>query len=97
MALFERLIGTEEPKIAIHKFHAVIDEMKQGRLTQAQAKQVLGLSNQEASEALTVLNTVTTEHQFRRMFNYLILGELGVTTPRDYTSRALFVQALPTF
>ena len=97
MSLFTRLIGTEENKLSIHLLHSLIDESKQARITGNQAAEIMGLSVAEKADAVTIIQTLSTEKQFRRFFNYLCLGEQGVTLHHDYTDESLFWVALGTF
>ena len=43
MALIERLLGDEEPKISVHGFFAANQEVVSGNLTAAQVKTYLGM------------------------------------------------------
>jgi len=97
MSLFTRLAGTSEPKIAIHLFHSLLDESKQSRINGNDAATIMDLSADEKTDAITIIQKLSTENQYRRFFNYLCLGELGVKTPHDYTDEALFWIALDSF
>src|SRR3972149_10089051 len=57
MALYERIMGLEEPKISPHVFLPVLAEFHRGRITQSQAESILGLSASEKIEAQTLLAT----------------------------------------
>ena len=50
MALVERLMGVEAPKIPVHDFFAAAQEIISGRLTAAQVKTALGLDVAASTE-----------------------------------------------
>lgn len=97
MSLFKRLIGAQGDKISIHLFHSLIDESKQSRITGNQAADIMNLTTEEKADAVTIIQALSTETQYRRLFNYLALAELNVTTPYDYTEESLFWTSLGTF
>jgi hypothetical protein len=57
MALVERLMGLEEPKIPVHGFFAAANEIVAGRLTIAQVKSYLQMDQaaQDEMDALAAL------------------------------------------
>lgn len=60
MALVERLMGQEEPKIPVHDFFAAAQEIIMGRLTTAQVKNALGLDVEAAAEFDAIAATAPT-------------------------------------
>jgi hypothetical protein len=58
MALYERFMGLEFPRIPVHQFRGVAAEWKRGEITSAQARTALGLSVAEAVEAQTLVDRV---------------------------------------
>ena len=98
MSLFTRIIGINEneDKIAIHLIHALIVEVINNRQTSSTVSAILSLNEDEADDldrALLLLSTVQSKTKSSsRIFNYLLLGEFKVTSPRDYTDEALFWQ-----
>ena len=97
MSLFTRLIGTSGEKLPLHKCHALLDEAKQGRVTIDQVGVMLGLDDNEKSDASLIASKLTTDEKYRRVFNYMCLGELGIKEPYDYTDEDLFWLALESF
>jgi hypothetical protein len=57
MALVERLMGLEEPKIPVHDFFAAAQEIITGRLTAAQVKTALALDAAASTEFDTIAAT----------------------------------------
>lgn len=60
MALVERLMGLEEPKIPVHDFFAAQNEIIAGRLTIAQVKTALGMDAAAQAEYDTLAATAPT-------------------------------------
>jgi len=59
MAIFDRIVGTEDPRIPVHTLSAVLQEYGFGHMTAAQAKACLGpISSSEASELQLLLDAV---------------------------------------
>lgn len=57
MALVERLMGIELPKIPVHDFFAAAQEIIAGQLTAAQVKNALGLDAAASTEFDTLAGT----------------------------------------
>jgi hypothetical protein len=70
MALVERLMGLETPKIPVHKFFAAQSELDAGVITVAQIKNFLNMDASAASEYDALIATAptgtTTAQQFSR-------------------------------
>ena len=60
MALVERLMGLEEPKIPVHDFYAAGNEIIASRLTVAQLKTALVLDAPASTEFDTLVATAPT-------------------------------------
>jgi hypothetical protein len=66
MPLYQRLLGTAEPKIPIHAFQSVMGEWARGKLTGAQAQAVIGaisgapLDAAEQADAQALVATITS-------------------------------------
>lgn len=96
VSLFTRVIGLEEDnKIGLHKMQSVVSEVNLGRLTFDQSVELLGLVGGEVSDLATFfanLTNITGDKTpvSQTIFNYLCLGEMKISTPRDYTDEALF-------
>lgn len=58
MGLYERLTGSESPRIPVHLFSGVLGEWERGKLSSAQAAAALGLSAGEQTEAATLLANI---------------------------------------
>lgn len=50
MSLLNRLIGTEEPKIAVHQFWAAMEETANGEMTVQEIKDYLQMSEEDSDE-----------------------------------------------
>lgn len=61
MGLYERLMGFEDPKIAVHQFMGVMQEISLGFMTGAQGVAAFNLSPSEATEASTLQATIAAE------------------------------------
>lgn len=74
MALIERLMGLEEPKIPVHDFFAAQQEIMVGRLTVTAVKNFLGMDAAAAAEydALIALSPAgNTAAQYFAKTNYV--------------------------
>lgn len=66
MALIERLMGIESPKIPVHQFQSILAEWARGNMTGQQALDAViflsgsGLNAGEIAEAQTLVNSVPT-------------------------------------
>lgn len=108
MGLYDRLLGRDDlgarvqGKIAIHSFQALMAEVARGRLTGAQARDLIPsiakgvpLTASEASEASTLLGTISGSGTARlarakEIDDVLLLGERGATgysTPTEVKTR----------
>lgn len=94
MALVERLMGLEEPKIPVHDFFAAAQEIIVGRLTVAQVKTALNLDAAGQSEFDTLAATAPTGstatalankalwvHSMHAVFILAEAGYAGYNTP----------------
>ena len=60
MALVERLMGLEQPKIPVHTFFAAQSEVMAGRITAAQVKSFLGMNAAAQAEYDALVATAPT-------------------------------------
>lgn len=60
MALVERLMGLEDPKIPVHDFFAAVSEVINGRLTSAQVKTFLALDAAASTQYDLIAATAPT-------------------------------------
>lgn len=58
MALYDRLIGISEPKIAVHQFAAACRELARGQMTAQEVATSFGLDAGEQIEAATLFSAV---------------------------------------
>lgn len=58
MALFARLVGTEEPKLSVHAFAAALFDYVDGEATSAQIASAFGLSAAEQTDLGAVLTKI---------------------------------------
>ena len=85
MALFARLVGSEEPKLPVHQFMAALSELARGQMTRAEIVTAfdltvaedadLGLVIQRAQQELTVTARLLWLHELEQV---LILAEGGL-------------------
>lgn len=61
MAFYRRLIGLDDPKIAIHQFMAAMAEFRRGRVTAAQIATAFNLDAAEQAEVTTLRARVTSD------------------------------------
>ena len=100
MALVERLMGLEEPKIPVHDFFAAAMEIIAGRLTTAQVKTALALDAAGQSEFDTLAATAPTGtsatalankalwvHSMHSVFVLAEGGYAGYNTPANVRSK----------
>lgn len=100
MALVERLMGTETPKIPVHDFFAACHELVMGRLTVAQIKTALNMDASAQSEfdtmvalaptGSTALATAQKAQYVESMHSVFILAEggyAGYNTPANVRSK----------
>lgn len=77
MGLYERLMGIEEPKIAIHGLFAVISEYRRSKITANQGGAILGLNPAERAELGTLIGRVDSgQLTAAEVHDVLIAGEL---------------------
>jgi hypothetical protein len=100
MALVERLMGLEEPKIPVHDFFAAAQEIIAGRLTAAQVKTALALDASASTEFDTIAATAPTGstatalankglwvHSIHSVFILAEGGYAGYNTPAGVRSK----------
>lgn len=54
MALIERLMGLEQPRIPVHQFYSMLAERKRGRVTNAQVIAAFALGAADQTELLAL-------------------------------------------
>ncbi len=88
MALIDRVLGTEEPKIPVHQFMAALAEYKRGAISGAQIVSTFGLSGPEATALQQFLINLDGDTINRAMIHdILLLGETGLYTKTNVMSR----------
>ena len=93
MALLDRLIGSEQPKIGVHQFQAALAEWEDGALTRAEVIAAFAIGQAEESE-LDWLKAryvaAADKERFKKVLdNVLLLAEAGLIydTPAKVQSR----------
>jgi hypothetical protein len=97
VGLYDRLIGTESPKIPVHQFQATLGEFARNRMNGAQAQAAIEfvsgapLDQTATAEAQTLLGTVSGSATARlarvtEIDHVLMLAEVGVS---GYNTAAL--------
>ncbi len=77
--LYERIIGTEEPKIAVHSFMAALGEMERGKITAGTLATAFSLSAAEQTEAATLFNRIVTPLESVSLGGFATLTNMGAT------------------
>lgn len=90
--LYERLVGTQEPKIAVHQFMALLAEVERGKITAGNAASILGLDAAEQTEATTLISKIVTPLESISLGAFVQLSNVG--TSYDAISAS---QGLPMF
>jgi hypothetical protein len=79
MGLWERVVGTEEPKIAVHAFFAMASERRRGKVTDADVYNAFGLSAGEQTEFQTFLALLNKNvRSAQELHEVLIAAESGL-------------------
>ena len=99
MRVIGKNLDESTTKIPVHHIQSLVTEIDRGRLTYADVVLILNLGAVEQQDLVTFLtllsNVVGNKTPVStRVFNYLYLGENGVTQGRDYTDETLFWQML---
>jgi hypothetical protein len=88
MALLDRVLGTEEPKIPIHQFMAALAEYKRGEVTKQNVVDSFSLSAGESTALQTWLDSLDIDAINRAMIHdVLLLGETGLYSKTQVQSR----------
>lgn len=78
MALYERLVGFENPKIPVHQFMALLAERRRGQVTNQQVVDALGLDPAERTELLALVTRVQADTLTAiEIHDVLMLAEAG--------------------
>jgi hypothetical protein len=97
MGLYERLIGTERPKLGVHPFCYALGERVKGQVTSAQIVSAFGLSVDETTEMETLyarLTAPTDEGYAIGSFN--TLTNIGTTFDAIPATKGLGILAVQT-
>lgn len=79
MGLYERLVGTEEPKIAVHNFYAMVTEQRRGKVTSTQTHNAFGLSAGEQTELASLISRLAANKiTGPEVHEVLVLAESGI-------------------
>ena len=96
MSLIDRLVGIEEPRIAVHYFYAAMTEVAAGEFTRAQLVNHFGLDAAEDTELGVIIGyyqatPADRKQEFlefiHRIFMLAEAGAPGYTTGADLNSR----------
>lgn len=94
MALFARLVGTEEPKLGVHQFMAALSELARGRMIRADIVTAFGLSASEDAELGAIIEKVgrvitPSDRLFsiHELEQVLILAEAGLRYTTDASAK----------
>jgi len=77
MSLYTRLIGLDQPKIAVHSFMSYLGEIERGKLTESAAATAFGLSAGEQTELATLVTKVIAPPEFYPMGALVTLTNVG--------------------
>ena len=91
MSLFQRLTspGENEEKIAINKFCGLLNEYYIQQVDREQIVQILNLDQQEVEDLDKILPVIYPQKIINISY-FLMLGELNVYTPKDYSNEVEF-------
>jgi hypothetical protein len=91
MALIDRVLGQEEPKLPVHQFMAALAEYKRGAITGAQVVSAFNLSQAETTQLQSFLSRLDSNNLSREMIHdILMLGEYGLYNRSFVLSRLGF-------
>jgi hypothetical protein len=94
MGLYERLLGTEEPKIHVHAFMAALGEIERGGMTAQQGIDAFGLDAGEQAEASTLIARIVTPKESISLGGFVTLTNVGNAYVSNYAARGLGVVRL---
>ena len=88
MALLDRLLGLEEPKLPTHQFMAALAEYKRGAVTGQQVVDAFGLSEEETTQLQDWLSNLDADTINRQLIHdVLLLGEVELYTRAQVKGR----------
>lgn len=88
MALIDRLLNLEEPKVPVHQFMAALAEYKRGAVTGQQVGDAFNLSVEERTQLQTWLTNIDADTTNRQLIHdVLLLGEYDLYTKQQVISR----------
>jgi hypothetical protein len=96
MGLYERLAGTEEPKISVHAFMSAMGEWERGKIGQPALVSAFGLSAGAETEAVALAAKMGTVHEPHAMSGRVTLTNVGSAYDTNDDSKSLpfvYVQA----
>lgn len=88
MALLDRLLNLEDPKIPTHQFMAALAEYKRGAIAKQNVVDAFDLSIDEATALQAWLDNLDSDTVNRAMIHdILLLGEVGLYSKAQVQSR----------
>lgn len=89
MGLYERLAGTEGPKLPIHQFVGAIGEWSRGLITSSDLQNSFGLSAAELVEANTLMNKLIVPEHYTSLGGFNTLTNVGTAYDTTSASKGL--------
>lgn len=77
MALIERLMGLETPKMHVHQFMAALGEIERSKMTAQQAVNGFSLNTEEQTEATSLIAKIVSPLETIAMGGFLTLTNVG--------------------
>lgn len=94
MALYERLVGTESPKIPVHAWMAALGEVQRGKMTAQQVYDAFALSAGEQTQANAMFALIQPTPETHAMGAYNVLTNVGNTYDATAPSKGLGILLL---
>jgi hypothetical protein len=96
MALYDRLLGFEEPGIPVHTFMAAMSEVERGLMTGAQLATAFALTAGEQTEATTLIAKVLATPEAYAMGAFVTLTNVGTAYDTIAAAKGLGFVAVDT-
>lgn len=94
MGLYERLLGTELPRIPVHTFSSAMSEFERGKMSQAQVVAAFVLTTGEETEVATLLARLIETPEAYPMGAFVTLTNVGTVYDTTGQSKGLGFTAL---
>lgn len=89
MGLYERLLGTEEPKLPVHAFISALGEIERGKMTGADAAAAFALDATAQAEASALIGRIVQPLEAISLGGFAALTNIGAAYDSSNASRGL--------